>query len=102
SADLLQRLAPDEAHRAREDDRVPVRAGGHRDLEEVAIAVVEAAQVLVVLPVAIVLRCLDECDVGVAFVQTPQNYRDWEDDQYLRDSSAVSGRMRRWGRRNGR
>ena len=23
-------------------------------------------------------------DPGVAFVQTPQNYRDWEDDQYLR------------------
>src|SRR5207245_3037665 len=68
SADLLQRAAPDEAHRAREDDRVAVRAGWHGDLEEVAVAVIETAQILVVGPVAIVLRRLDEGHFGVGEV----------------------------------
>src|SRR5438876_7248784 len=68
AADLLQRAAPDEAHRAREDDGVAVRTAGHSDLEEVLVAEVEAAQILVVSPVAIVLRGLDESDLGIGKV----------------------------------
>ena len=68
ASDFLQRAAPDEAHRAREDDRVPVRATGHRDLEEVLVAEVEPPQVLVVRPVAIVLRGLNERDLGIGEV----------------------------------
>ena len=65
AADIFQRAAPYEAHRARENDGVAVRAAGHRDLEEVLVAVIEAPQVLVVRPVAIVLRGLDEGDFGI-------------------------------------
>jgi len=43
AADSLQGGATDHAHRAREDDRVPVRARRHGDLEEVRVAVVQAA-----------------------------------------------------------
>ena len=65
AADFVEYFPPDQAHRPREDDRVAVRAGRHRDLEKVLIAVIQTAQILVVRPVAIVLRCLDEGDLGV-------------------------------------
>ena len=68
AADRLEGRAADHAHRAREDDRVPVRARGHGDLEEVGVAVVQAAEVLVVGPVAVVLRGLHESDVRVGEV----------------------------------
>ncbi len=60
AADLVERGAADQAHGAAEDDRVAVAARRHGDVEEVAEAVEEPAQVAVVLPVAVVLRGLDE------------------------------------------
>ena len=62
ATDLVERRASDQPHRAAEDDRVAVTARDHRDVEEIAEAVEEAAQIGVVPPVAIVLRGLHERD----------------------------------------
>src|SRR5262249_59401747 len=64
--DLLEDRAPNQAHRAREDDRVAVGARRHGHVEEVAIAVEEAPQVAVVLPVAVVLWRLNERNLRVS------------------------------------
>ncbi|HVD02274.1 MAG TPA: hypothetical protein VNG93_14225 [Candidatus Dormibacteraeota bacterium] len=68
AAHLLQRAVPDEAHGAPEDDGVAVGPRRHADVEEVAVAVKEAPQVLVVLPVEIALGALHEGDVPVGEV----------------------------------
>ncbi len=65
AADRVERRAPDQPHRAAEDDRVAVAARDHRDVEEVAKAVEETAQISVVAPFAIVLRRLHERDRGI-------------------------------------
>ena len=62
AADLLERRAAQQAHRAREDDRVALVPEGHRDGEEVPVRVVARAQVTIGLVLPIVLRCLDERD----------------------------------------
>ena len=62
TADPFQRRPPDQAHRSGKDDGVAVGAGRHRDVEEIAVAVKEAAEVAAVLPIPIVLRCLHEGD----------------------------------------
>ena len=65
AAYLRKRGPADQAHGAGEDDGVTVRPGGHRDVEEVPVAEEEPAQVLVVLPVAIVLWGLNEGDLRI-------------------------------------
>src|SRR5207302_7501958 len=54
----LQRGPADQSHRSGEDDGVAVGAAGHRYIEEIAVAIEEAAEIATVPPIAIVLRRL--------------------------------------------
>ena len=62
AADGIEGRTTDEAHGASEDDGVAAGASHHGDIEEIAVGVIEAAQVGIVRPVAVVLRDLDEGD----------------------------------------
>ena len=62
AAELLQGDPPDQSHRAGEDRAVALVARGLGDGEEVLVGVVEPPVVAGVLPVAVVLRRLDEAD----------------------------------------
>lgn len=60
AADGLEVVLADQSHRATEDGRVGLAARALRDVEEVPVGVVEPAEVRRLLPVAVVLRGLDE------------------------------------------
>src|ERR1700694_1580004 len=62
ATDLIERRTPNQPHGPAEDDGVAVTPRRHRDVEEIAKAVEETAEVLVVSPVTVVLRRLHECD----------------------------------------
>src|SRR5258708_7637634 len=64
-SDLLERRTAEKPHGSAEDDGIAVVARRHGDVEEVAEAVEETAQIAVVLPVAIVLRALREGDARI-------------------------------------
>ena len=80
ATDPFEGGAADQSHRAREDDGVAVGARGHRHVEEILVAVVEATQVAAILPVAIILRGLHESDAIIGKMTDHRRKEAWLDD----------------------